>query len=144
MQMKHAEELNYWRTSKSDPDSWIEKSKAQLVALGAKIEAQGFGANGDGKAAYMFGFSIGSDKFKIIWPVSKLKYSNSPERAARVQAATMLYHYVKSVALFVAVVGPKTALFSHYMLPDGRMASEVADNQLAAMTPQLLLNGKHD
>lgn len=140
----YAEDLNYWQTGKSDPDQWVEKAKDQLVKLGAKIEAQGFGMNGDGKAAYMIGFTIKEDSFKIIWPVMKLKYNNSSERAAKIQAATMLYHYVKAVALYVAVVGPKTALFSHYMLPDGRMASQVAGNELMAMVPQLLLTGQRD
>lgn len=137
--MPYAEEVNYWKTSKSDPDSWIEKTKRQIEALGAVTKAQGFG-HADGKMAYMLGFEIGGDKFKVIWPVLPQKYLDG-ERAAKVQAATMLYHYVKSVCLFAVVVGPKTAFFSHYMLPDGRMASEVASNELTAMTPQLLLKG---
>lgn len=135
----YAENLNYWQTGKTDPDGWIEKAKAQLVALGAKIEAQGFGMNGDGKSAYMLGFTIKGDAYKIVWPVLPLKFTNSSERAAKIQAATMLYHYVKAVALYVAVVGPKAALFSHYMLPDGRMASQIATDELAVMTPQMLL-----
>lgn len=137
--MPYAEDFNYWQTGKSDPDVWIDRAKKQLTDLGAKIQAQGFGANGNGKAAYMLGFTIKEDSFKIVWPV--LKSFKENDRAAKVQAATMLYHYVKAVALYVAVVGPKTALFSHYLLPDGRMAAEVATNELVAMTPQLLLTG---
>ena len=135
----YAEEVNYWHTSKSDPDSWIEKAKRQVETLGATVKAQGFG-HAEGKMAYMLGFEIGADKFKVIWPVLPQKYVGN-ERGAKIQAATMLYHYVKAVCLFAVVAGPKTAFFSHYMLPDGRMAAEVATDELTSMTPRLLLKG---
>lgn len=133
----YAEKCNYWKTSKSDPDSWIEKTKTQLTSLGGTIKAQGFG-HADGKMAYMLAFEIGADHFKVIWPVLRQEFIGG-ERAAKVQAATMLYHYVKAVCLYAVVVGPKTAFFSHYMLPDGRVASQVSGNELAEMAPRLLL-----
>lgn len=140
--MPYAEEVNYWQTSKSDPDNWMDKAKRQIEALGATIKAQGFGT-ADGKAAYMLAFEILGDSFKIIWPVLPQKYTGN-ERGAKVQAATMPYHYVKAVCLYAVVVGPKAAFFSHYLLPDGRMAHQVAGNELAEMTPRLLLGGRSD
>lgn len=123
-----AEDLNYWQTSKSSPDVWVERSRRQLEELGAKIEAEGFGMDGKGRSAYMLGFSIQGDAFKIIWPVMKSNKEN--ERAARVQAATMLYHYVKGVALRAVVCGTRDAFFSHILLPDGRVASQVVSDEL--------------
>lgn len=133
----YAEDLNFWCTSKSDPGNWIDKAKRQLATLGGECKGEGFGADGEGRAAFMLAFEIKGDKFKIIWPVMKSKSGN--ERAARVQAATTLYHYVKAVCLYAAVVGSRTAFFSHFMLPDGRTASEVSGYELAEMTPRLLL-----
>src|SRR5687768_13079180 len=102
--MPYAEEVNYWQTSKSDPDSWIDKAKRQIETLGAVVSAQGFG-HADSKMAYMLGFEILGDRFKVIWPVLPQKYTGN-ERGAKVQAATMLYHYVKAVCLYAVVVGP--------------------------------------
>jgi len=123
-----AEDLNYWQTSKSSPDIWVERAKRQLEELGAKIEAEGFGMDGKGRSAYMLGFSIQGDAFKIIWPVMRSNKEN--EKAARVQAATMLYHYVKGVALRAVVCGTRDAFFSHLALPDGRVASQIVSDEL--------------
>ena len=111
MKIYSAEELNYWQTSRSSSDSWIDKAKRQIQSLGGKVEAEGFGQDSEGKAAFMIGFSLNGDGFKIIWPVMKSKTGN--ERAARIQAATSLYHYVKGVCLYAAVAGPKPAFFGH-------------------------------
>jgi hypothetical protein len=127
----YADDLNYWQTSKSSPDVWIDRAKKQIEELGGKIEGEGFGMNGEGRAAFMIGFSIKGDAFKIIWPVMKSYKEN--ERAARVQAATMLYHYVKGVALRAVVCGPRDAFFSHLMLPDGRVASQVAGDEILGL-----------
>lgn len=113
------------------------RSETSTSQAGGEFKGEGFGSDADGRAAFMLAFEIKGDKFKIIWPVMKSKTSN--ERAARVQAATTLYHYVKAVCLYAAVVGTRTAFFSHFMLPDGRTASEVSGYELAEMTPRLLL-----
>jgi hypothetical protein len=140
--MPYAEDLNFWATGKSDPGKWIDAAKRQLKALGGEFKGEGFGSDADGRAAFMLAFEIKGDKFKIIWPVLKSKSGN--ERAARTQAATTLYHYVKAVCLYAAVVGTRTAFFSHFMLSDGRVASEVSGYELAEMTPRMLLAGKSD
>jgi hypothetical protein len=140
--MPYAEDVNFWATGKSDPGKWIDAAKRQLKALGGEFKGEGFGSDGEGKAAFMLAFEIKGDKFKIIWPVLKSRSGN--ERGARVQAATSLYHYVKAVCLYAAVVGTRTAFFSHFMLTDGRTASEVSGHELAEMTPRLFLKAKTD
>lgn len=122
---KYAEDLNYWRTGSSAPDSWMDKTKKLIRELGYKVMAEGFGSDHLGQAAYMLAFRAGEDDFKIVWPVLPTRSGN--ERYARIQAATMMYHYAKAVCLFAAVVGVKTAFFSHLMLPDGRVVSSVPE-----------------
>lgn len=133
----YAEDVNFWKTGKSAPDHWIDLTKKQVVALGGKVTAEGFGSDGEGRAAFMLGFSMAGDNFKIVWPV--LPSVRADEKSARIQAATMLYHYVKSICLYALVVGTRTAFFSHLMLDDGRVASQVASDQLAASVPHMLL-----
>jgi hypothetical protein len=104
--------------------------------LGATITAEGFGEAG-GKSAFMLAFGINGDRYRVVWPV--LPTRTGSVAAARIQAATMLYHYCKGVCLRAVVCGAKDAFFSHLVLADGRMASQVATSELEAMTPQLLL-----
>lgn len=130
-----AENVNYWQTGQSSPDTWIEKAKRQVQQLGGTVEAEGFGAYGDGRAAFMLQFSIGGDQFKTVWPV--LTTRSGKERAARVQAATFLYHDIKAKALAASVLGPRAAFFPHLMLSDGRMASQLALPELEADFPKL-------
>lgn len=132
----YAEDLNYWKTSKSSPDSWMDKTKKQIENLKGKILVEGFGM-ADGKAAFMIAFEIEGEKFKVIWPVVK-SYSGN-EKAERIQAATSLYHYVKGVCLYAVVVGFRTAFFSHLMLPGGKIASQIANEDIEKTIPEMLL-----
>jgi len=56
-----------------------------------------------------------------------------------IQAGTSLYHYVKGVCLYAAVVGSKAAFFGHLMLPDGKIASQLASDKLAEMIPKIVM-----
>lgn len=134
--MPYADELNYWKPGKSSPDVWIDKAKKQIDTLGGKIRGEGFGSDGDGKAAFMLAFTIEESNFKIVWPV--LPTYKGEEKAARVQAATSLYHYVKNVCLYAVVVGFRTAFFPHLLMNDGRRASQLATDELENLIPKLL------
>lgn len=136
-ELPYAEDVNYWKTSKSSPDAWIDKTKRQIERLGGKVLLEGFGSEpAIGRAAFMLGFEIGGDKFKAIWPVLPSKAGN--EKAAKVQAATMLYHDVKAKCISAAVLGARAAFFSFLMLPDGRTAAEASVPELAQAIPALL------
>jgi len=137
--MIYAEDLNFWKTGRSDPDSWIIKTKKQIEALGGIIKAEGFGMS-EGKAAFMIAFNIKEDSFKIVWPVLPT-YKGGEEKAAKIQAATMLYHYIKGICLYSLIVGPRTAFFSHFMI-DGKRTSEYTNAEIAKMIPQFLLSHK--
>jgi len=133
----YAEDVNFWMTGRSSPDTWIERTKKQIEQLGGKVMAEGFGSDAESRSAFMLGFEMSGDSFKIVWPVLTSKRGNT--LAARIQAATMLYHYVKSVCLYAVIVGTRAAFFSHLMLPDGRTASQVANAELADVVPTMLL-----
>ena len=133
----YAEDVNFWQTSYSSPDIWIQRTKSQIEKLGGKITAKGFESDVEGHAAFMLGFSIGADTFKISWPVLQSKTDKT--LATRIQAATMLYHYVKSACLYAVIVSARSAFFGHLVLPDGRTASQVADAELSEVVPQVLL-----
>jgi len=134
--MKNAEELNFWKTGQSSPDSWMDKTKKQIENLNGRVLSEGYGMS-NGKAAFMIAFSIENETFKIIWPVVK-SYSRN-EKAEKIQAATSLYHYVKSVCLYAVVVGFRAAFFSHLMLPDGQIASQIANEDIKGIIPEMLL-----
>jgi hypothetical protein len=98
--------------------------------------AEGFGSDNSGRAAYMLAFKFSDEHFKAVWPVLPTKGGN--ERAARIQAVTMLYHDVKARAVAAKVLGIRAAFFSYLLLPDGRTAAEVATPELVDAMPKLL------
>jgi len=85
----------------------------------------------------MIAFEIENETFKVIWPVVK-SYSGN-EKAERIQAATSLYHYVKGVCLYAVVVGFRSAFFSHLLLPDGKIVSQIANEDIKNIIPEMLL-----
>ena len=132
--MIHAESVNYWKTSRTSPDTWIEKTKRQIEKLGGQVLMEGFGReSATNQAAFVLAFVIGEDRFKVIWPVLPSKGGN--EKAAKIQAATMLYHDVKAKCISSAVLGARAAFFSFLMLPDGRTAMEVSTPDLMQAIP---------
>jgi len=66
--------------------------------------------------------------FREVWPVLPSRTGN--ERAAKRQASTMLYHHVKAALLDAQIRGARVAFFHALMLPDGRMASQLDENEL--------------
>ena len=133
-----AEDINYWQTSQSSPDSWMDKSKKLIQQLSGTILAEGFGSDSQGRSAYMLAFEIKGDRFKVIWPVLPSKTRN--ERAARIQAATMLHHDIKAKAMSATVLGARVAFFNNWMLPDGRTAANASVAELSAGIPLLFQN----
>lgn len=135
--LPYAEDVNYWQTGKSSPDSWIESSQKEIKTIGGKIVSWAFGMDSTtGRAAYMMAFDLGGERFKIVWPVLPTR-SGKNEASARIQAATMLYHDVKARCVSAKVLGGRAAFFNYLMLPDGRTAGSVAAPELAEQLPDL-------
>lgn len=85
----------------------------------------------------MLEFEFGKDRFRAVWPVLPSKTKN--ERAARIQAATMLYHDVKAKCVAAKVHGVRAAFFQYAVLPDGRTAAQVAMPDLVNLYPKMLV-----
>ena len=135
MKAEFAEDIgHYWKTSKSSPDKWIDQAKSQIEQLGGEVLAEAFGSSG-GKEAYMLAFEIEGSRFKVVWPVLPSKVGN--HGAARRQAATMLFHDIKAKSISAAVKGADVSFLEYKLLPDGRVASEVAAPELANSFPLL-------
>ena len=140
MKLPYGEEIgHYWQTSRTAPDTWIERAKKVLSDAGGKILTDAYGATADGRAAFMLIFKIGDSTFKLVWPV--LPSSTGNEKAAKIQAATLLYHDVKAKAVAATVMGAETAFFSYLLLQDGRVTSELALPELHDVFPKLLAGG---
>lgn len=133
--MKYAHEINYWRTGKSSPDVWIERTKSVLSCLGAQGIAEAFGS-ANGRGAFFLSFTIAGESFRVVWPVMPTR-DPSEESAARIQAATLLYHDCKAKAISAAVLGTRTVFFSALQLPDGRTMGELSGSQLLESIPDL-------
>lgn len=140
MSQLYADDVNYWKTGTSAPDTWIDRAKAEIRAAGGKVLSDAFGDQ-EGRAVFMLEFSFGHDCFRLMWPV--LQPRNQKDlRAARVQAATMLYHDVKAKCVSAKVHGVRAAFFQYAMLPDGRTMAQVAEPEIAALYPKLLTAGE--
>lgn len=134
-----AENANYWKTSKSSPDVWLEKAQTEIKRVGGVIAGSAIVSDEiAGRYAFMLAFQLGDDNFKMTWPVLKTKTGNL--KAARIQAATALYHEVKAACVKVKFLGARSAFFAYLMLPDGRTASDVGGDELAQILPQMLLS----
>jgi len=136
MKKKFAEQCNYWKTSKSSPDSWIEKSIGLIEDFGGVVLSSGFG-NTQEKAAYMIQFNLNGEQYRIIWPV--LLSEGGENFAARRQAATMLYHDIKAKCVASQALGMRTAFFPWLALPDGRTAFQLNGTELIESVPQFLI-----
>lgn len=134
----YAEDVNYWKTGTSAPDTWLDKTKAEIRTAGGKVLNEAFGSQ-EGRAAYMLEFSFGGDRFRAVWPVLSSKTKN--ERAARIQAATMLYHDVKAKCVSAKVHGVRAAFFQYAVLTDGRTAAQAAEPELINLYPKMLSSG---
>ena len=122
-----AEKLNYWKTSNTSPDTWLDKAEELIEKYGGEVVSRAIGRQ-NGQEAILMEFRFGDLPFRVIWPALESAYifnSRNPEKkfrnAARRQAATMLYHDIKSRGIRHAISGPRAAFFEFLVLPDGSM-----------------------
>jgi hypothetical protein len=134
--LPYGEDINYWQTSKTSSDKWMESTVKLIKSFGGKVTGEAYGSEPNtGRSAFMLSFELQGESFKIIWPILPSKAHN--ERAARIQAATLLHHDIKNSLLKVAIFGARNALFQYWMLPDGRTVAEVSRTDLMDAIPKL-------
>lgn len=140
-QLPYAEDMNYFQTSQTGAETWISKAIRLIEHIGGTVITEAFGSEpSTGRAAYMLLFEIDGDRFKVMFPVLPCKIK-SHERAARIQAATLLYHDVKAKCMIAAIFGNRAAFFQYFLLPGGRTAGEVSTPELVEQMPLLLAGG---
>lgn len=136
--MPYAEDMPYWKTSRASVDSWLEKVKAEIKKAGGKVISSLYGDDDLGRAGFMIRFQFGEDYFQMSWPVLRPKSGDKDLLAAKVQAATMMYHSVKARAVEIRVRGARAAFYGDLLLTDGRTASEVSEEVFLGSLPALL------
>ena len=133
----YSEDVNYWQSGKSSPDSWLEKAKKEIRAVGGQVVGSGsFSEDITGRAGFMLAFRLDGEDFAIKWPVLRSKSGN--HLSAQRQAATALYHEVKAACVKLKFLGARSAFFAYLMLPDGRTASQASAPKCVAILPALI------
>ena len=137
MELPDAESLNYWKTSRTAPSTWIDRAKEEIDKIDGSVVAEAFGREeATGRAAYMLAFEIDGEQFKVVWPVLPTRTGN--EGAARRQAATMLFHDVKQRCISAQVLGARRAFFTYLQLSDDRIVGQLSAPELRGALPELL------
>lgn len=133
----YAEDINYFETStKTSSDGWLFKTKKLILDAGGSILMEGFGSeSASGRSAFILAFQLQGVKYKVIWPVLPSRHGKN--LAAKIQAATMLYHDIKAKIMSAQVLGFQSAFFSYMLLPDGRTAVEASVPELLQGIPDL-------
>lgn len=106
----------------------ICQTKVLLEAIGKEPDT--------GREALLMVFEIKGDRFKVVWPVLDVR-RKANEKAARIQAATMMHHDIKAKCVSAKVIGARAAFFQYLMLPDGRAAVEASVPELQTGIPSL-------
>jgi hypothetical protein len=136
-----AEDVNYWKTGRADPGTWLDRAKREVAKAGGEILGSAIVTeDATGRAGFMLMFRLNGERFKIAWPVLPSKSGN--EKAARIQAATMLYHDVKARCVSARVLGARAAFFNYLMLPDGRTAAQASTPELMDDVPLMLAEAR--
>jgi len=136
-----AEDLgHFWKTSKTSADNWIDKTIGLIRAHGGKPLQSMTGQDmQSGKSTFLLAFQFNGEVYKISWPV--LPSREKDEKAAKTQAATLLYHTVKAKFLEAEILGMRTAFLPFLALPDGRTAAQMETPEILSLfslsTPQL-------
>lgn len=121
----YSSDLPYFKTSKSSADKWIERTIKIINNSGGKIIKEASGTDYQtGRAAFLLIFRMSGDTYKISFPVMPVKRPEN-ERAAKVQAATILFHDIKARLISAKVLGARAVFFGYLLLQDGRTPSEL-------------------
>lgn len=141
LEIMYAEDIgNYWKTSRTSPDRWLEKTASLIEAAGGQITKEFFGRDvSHNRGAYVIEFTVENQTFRVTWPVLPSRGGNT--EAAKRQAVTFMYHDIKAKLLSAKVVGLHQSMVAYMVLPNGRTVNELSSPDAVASLPQLLLGG---
>ena len=136
--LPYAEKVNYWKTSKSTPDVWLDRAQEIIEKLGGVVSVRAIGMALSRKA-FLIEFAFAEDRFRALWPVLPTQYEyNDNDKAAKRQAATLLYHDVKSRSLRCVIFGARNAFFDFLLLEDGRTPAQLSSPELIDSMPKFI------
>ena len=131
----YANDLPYWKTGTSDPDTILDKAVAQIQSVDGVVLGRAT-MEIEGRAIFALRFRIGSDEYRAEWPILQPK-DPKDMKAARRQAASMLFHDIKAKVVAAKAIGAKAAFFGFLELEDGRIAQQLAAPELVTQFPRI-------
>ncbi len=134
MTSEEVKKLPYWKTGRSSPDEWLRKAIREIDKVGGKVNESGIIRQQDNEVV-LVGFKLEGDQFRLVWPV--LAHDPRENQAAVRQAATMLYHDVKSRCVAAMVKGARWAFHAEMVLPNGMQAGSLSDGELMKCLPEM-------
>jgi len=137
MNLPYAEDVNFWKSSKSNSDTWLDRTEDLITKYDGVILVRAKGMN-NGESAFLVEFKHKKSIFKIVWPILPTKQNEI--RAAERQAATLIYHDVKARILRSHIFGFENAFFDFMLLPNGKTVSQMSTVELQDIEPKLLMN----
>lgn len=140
MNLPNAEDVNYWRTGSSAPDTWIDKCCKLIAEVDGALIQKGMIWQ-SGRSVCLIVFSIGDDTYRVGWPVLTTRDGDSDDRRARIQAATFMYHDVKAKVMTAKVLGPRCAFIGNLLVTKNSTIGELTHGQLQKSLPQLVAIG---
>lgn len=136
----YAEDCNYWKTSQTSPDTWLDQAKSLIIKAGGKILADGYINESSSRNVFMVKFSFGEQVFVASEFV--LESIGKNVKAAKIQAATTLYHEIKARCVSMKRRGARWAFLQYLMLPDGQVVGHASNPELMDAWPKMLTIGE--
>ncbi|MGB5941253.1 MAG: hypothetical protein WBG71_00060 [Leeuwenhoekiella sp.] len=132
-----AEEMPYWKTSKSGVESWLDKTENLITSIGGVVDTRIVGKSG-GKEGIMFGFIIDNDPYKMMWPV--LPSKNEKDKAAALrQCATLIYHDTKARINRIKIFSPRVVFADWLVLDTGKTLAETNNKDIRGFLSSMKL-----
>lgn len=102
--LPYAEDVNYWKTGQTASDKKLDSAAKLIEDVGGEIHMKMVGMM-YGRSAVILGFALDGVPHQIAWPVLETRHGEKDTRAARLQAATFVYHDVKAKVVSYQVLG---------------------------------------
>lgn len=137
--MIEADRANYWKTGQSSADTQLDRASQLIINAGGVIKARGIGMFG-GNESVLLGYELDGESYRITWPVliPRRLDDTRDRRAARIQAATFVYHDVKAKCMAAQVLGTRTAMLPYLLTANGRTVAELTNPELEKALPKFL------
>ena len=104
MPLPYAESVNYYKTGRTAADKKLDQTSRLIEDVGGEIHMKMLGMM-YGRSAVILGFTLDGVPHQIAWPILETKRGEKDTTAARLQAATFVYHDVKAKVVSYQVLG---------------------------------------